>query len=57
MIKGISHVTFVVSNLDRMTKFLTVIFDADEIYASGDQMFSLAKERFFLTFVSNTYPS
>ena len=48
MIKGISHVTFVVSNLDRMTKLLTAIFNAEEIYSSGERTFSLAKERFFL---------
>ena len=48
MIEGISHITFVVSDLDRTTKFLKAIFDAEEIYSSGDRTFSLAKERFFL---------
>jgi fosfomycin resistance protein FosX len=35
MIEGLSHITFVVSDLDRMTHFLNTIFNAQEIYASG----------------------
>ena len=48
MIEGLSHVTFVVSDLDRMSKFLSRIFDAREVYASGDKTFSLSAEKFFL---------
>ena len=48
MIEGLSHVTFVVSELDRMSKFLSRIFDAREVYASGDRTFSLSAEKFFL---------
>ena len=48
MIEGISHVTFVVSDLERMSKFLSRIFDAREVYASGDRTFSLSAEKFFL---------
>ena len=48
MIEGISHVTFIVSNLQRMTEFLTAIFDAREVYASGDRTFSVSQEKFFL---------
>lgn len=48
MIQGISHITFIVSDLEKMTKFLTSIFDAEEIYSSGDQTFSISKEKFFL---------
>ena len=48
MIEGISHVTFVVSDLDQMSKFLSRIFDAREVYASGDRTFSLSTEKFFL---------
>lgn len=39
MIEGISHVTFVVRDLERMTAFLTGIFDAREVYASGEATF------------------
>ncbi|BAY89951.1 MULTISPECIES: FosX/FosE/FosI family fosfomycin resistance hydrolase [unclassified Tolypothrix] len=48
MIQGISHITFIVRDLDKMSKFLTTIFDAQEVYASGDKIFSIAKEKFFL---------
>jgi catechol 2,3-dioxygenase-like lactoylglutathione lyase family enzyme len=48
MIQGISHITFIVRDLEKMTKFLTSIFDAKEVYASGEQTFSISKEKFFL---------
>jgi catechol 2,3-dioxygenase-like lactoylglutathione lyase family enzyme len=48
MIQGISHITFIVTDLEKMTKFLTSIFDAEEIYSSGEQTFSISKEKFFL---------
>ncbi len=31
-----------------MTQFLESIFDAREVYASGDQTFSISREKFFL---------
>ena len=48
MIEGLSHITFVVRDLDRMSRFLTTIFDAQEMYSSGDKTFSIAREKFFL---------
>ncbi|WP_414581535.1 FosX/FosE/FosI family fosfomycin resistance hydrolase [Scytonema sp. PCC 10023] len=48
MIQGISHITFIVRDLEKMTKFLIYIFDAKEIYSSGEQTFSISKEKFFL---------
>ncbi|MEM7633851.1 MAG: FosX/FosE/FosI family fosfomycin resistance hydrolase [Pseudomonadota bacterium] len=47
MIEGLSHITFIVSDLDKMEKLLTEVFDAKKIYDSGDETFSLSKERFF----------
>ena len=47
MIEGLSHVTFVVRDLDRMTRILIGIFGAREVYASGDEIFSVAREKFF----------
>jgi fosfomycin resistance protein FosX len=47
VIEGLSHMTFIVRDLDRMTKILTGIFEAKEIYASGDETFSVAREKFF----------
>lgn len=48
MIQGISHITFIVKDLEKMTKFLTCIFDAEEVYSSGEQTFSISEEKFFL---------
>ena len=48
MIEGLSHITFIVRDLERMSLFLTNIFDAREIYSSGEKEFSISKEKFFL---------
>lgn len=48
MIEGLSHITFIVRDLDRMAEFLTHIFDAKEVYASGAKTFSISPEKFFL---------
>ena len=48
MIQGISHITFVVGDLDRAEEVLTGVFEARKIYDSGADTFSLSKERFFL---------
>ncbi len=48
MIEGLSHITFIVRDLARMTSFLKVIFDAEEVYSSENKTFSISKEKFFL---------
>lgn len=48
MIFGISHITFIVKDLARSTLFFKKIFDAEEVYSSGNNTFSLSKEKFFL---------
>lgn len=48
MIQGISHITFIVKDLEKMSKFLVFIFDAEEIYSSDEKTFSISKEKFFL---------
>ena len=48
MIKGLSHITFMVKDLERMSRFLIAIFDAREVYASGDETHSIAREKYFL---------
>ncbi len=48
MIKGISHITFVVRNLDRTAAFFKEILDAEEVYDSGSERHSLYPEKFFL---------
>ncbi|WP_440981411.1 FosX/FosE/FosI family fosfomycin resistance hydrolase [Shinella sumterensis] len=48
MIEGLSHITFIVRDLDRMTDILQGVFDAKQVYASGKRQFSLSPERFFV---------
>ena len=47
IIQGISHLTFIVSDLARAAMFFRQVFDAEELYDSKDAMFSLSKEMFF----------
>ncbi len=46
MILGLSHITFIVKDLQRASLFWRQIFDAQEVYDSGGQYFSLAREKF-----------
>jgi catechol 2,3-dioxygenase-like lactoylglutathione lyase family enzyme len=45
---GLSHVTFIVRDLDRMERLLTRVLGAVRVYDSGREIFSLSEERFFL---------
>ena len=47
MIDGLSHIAFIVSDLDKMEVILMKVLDAKKIYDSGDRTYSLSKERFF----------
>jgi catechol 2,3-dioxygenase-like lactoylglutathione lyase family enzyme len=48
MIQGLSHMTFIVRDLDRMEAILATVLGARKVYDSGDNTFSLSRERFFL---------
>lgn len=48
MINEISHITFIVKDLEKASIFFTEIFGAKEIYSSDDKIFSISKEKFFL---------
>lgn len=48
MIQGVSHLTFVVSDLERATAFWQDVFEATVVYDSGDDIHSLSRERFLL---------
>lgn len=48
MIQGISHITFLTRDLDRMEDILVTILGARKVYDSGAEAFSLSPERFFL---------
>ncbi|WP_135502035.1 FosX/FosE/FosI family fosfomycin resistance hydrolase [Roseovarius aestuariivivens] len=48
MSTGLSHITFIVTDLDRMQTILERVLGARCIYNSGPAQFSLSEERFFL---------
>ena len=48
MIHGLSHLTFIVKDLNKASSFFTGVFDAREIYSSGDKTFSLSREKYFM---------
>lgn len=48
LILGISHITFIVKDLDKAAAFFEEIFEAKEVYSSGNRTFSISKEKFFL---------
>ena len=45
---GLSHITFIVRDLDRMATFLCKGLGAHEVYDSSEHDFSLSREKFFL---------
>ena len=48
MISNLSHMTFIVRDLERSARFFTEIFGAREVYSSGDNTFSISREKFLL---------
>lgn len=48
MIEGISHMTFIVKDLNRSAQLLRYVFDAKEVYSSDEKTFSISSEKFFL---------
>ena len=47
MIEGLSHIMFIVRDLDKMEDILMKVLDAKRIYNSDDRTYSLSSERFF----------
>jgi catechol 2,3-dioxygenase-like lactoylglutathione lyase family enzyme len=48
MIEGISHITFIVRDLDKMARLIVEVLGGTEVYSSGDETFSVSREKFFL---------
>ena len=44
----ISHMTFVVRDLERMSRLIVDVLGGREVYASGDATFSISREKFFV---------
>ncbi len=47
-IEGISHITLIVQDLERTSALLSSVLGAKEVYDSGEESYSLSKERFYL---------
>ena len=47
MTEGLSHVTFIVQDLEKMTRIITEVFGGREVYASGAKQHSISPEKFF----------
>ena len=54
MIEGLSHITFIARDLERIEKILTDVLDAKKVYDSGTATFSVSREKFFLVGVEPT---
>jgi fosfomycin resistance protein FosX len=48
MISGLSHLTFVVSDLEKMARIVVEVLGGEEVYSSGDKTFSVSREKFFV---------
>lgn len=48
MIESISHVTFIVKDVERTARLFRAVFDAEEVYDSAGKNFSISYEKFFV---------
>lgn len=48
MIEGLSHITLITRDLERMSAIIEQVLDGRQVYASGDDTFSLSREKFFI---------
>ena len=48
MIEGVSHITFIVNDLDKTTQLYKELFNAKEVYYSGEKRHSLTKSVFLI---------
>lgn len=48
MIEGLSHITLITRDLKRMSAIIEQVLDGREVYSSGDDTFSLSREKFYI---------
>lgn len=48
LIQGLSHLTFIVRDVEKMSRIITEVLGGEEVYASGDKTFSTSREKFFM---------
>lgn len=47
-IEGLSHITLITRDLERMSAIIEQVLDGKEVYSSEDETFSLSPEKFFI---------
>ncbi len=48
MIQGLSHLSFIVRDLEKISHIITQVLGGEEVYSSGDATFSTSREKFFV---------
>lgn len=48
MIEGLSHITFIVKDLEAMGCIITEVLGGQEVYSSSDNAYSISREKFFV---------
>lgn len=48
MVEGISHITFIVKDVEKSARIFVDLLGGTEVYSSGDEIFSISREKFFL---------
>lgn len=48
MIEGISHITLLVTDVEKSGALFKALFDAKETYSSNQKQFSISREKFFI---------
>jgi fosfomycin resistance protein FosX len=48
MVQGLSRLTFIVRDLDKMSLICTQVLGGEEVYSSGNNTFSTSREKFFV---------
>ncbi len=47
MISGLSHITFITSDIEKMSRLIIEVLGGVEVYASSEKQFSISREMFF----------
>lgn len=47
-VEGVSHITFIVRDLGKMGRLIVGALGGKEVYSSGDDTFSVSREKFFV---------
>ena len=48
MISGLSHITFITSDIEKMSRLIIEVLGGKQVYASNEKQFSISREKFFI---------